>query len=176
MTMPDVIATPRLRLRPYRWQDLDDVLAYATDEVWARYLPVPWPYTRADGERFLAAQTLINREIEPCWAIEHDGRVVGGVTLRLTLEHRLGELGYALARVSWGHGIATEAVGAVVTTAFETLPALNRLRAVADRRNAASLRLMARLGMTCEGVLRQNRVCRGEAIDEVWYGLLRCER
>src|SRR5690606_9562843 len=84
MGMPDELATPRLRLRPYRWQDLDDIMAYATSANWARYLPVPWPYSRRDGERFLASQVLLDREREPCWAIEIDGHVVGGVNLRLS--------------------------------------------------------------------------------------------
>jgi RimJ/RimL family protein N-acetyltransferase len=34
---------------------------------------------------------------------------------------------------------------------------------------------MEKLGMSREGVLRQNRVERGEPIDEAWYGVLRAE-
>jgi ribosomal-protein-alanine N-acetyltransferase len=175
MSMPDELTTPRLRLRPYRWQDLDDIMAYATSETWARYLPVPWPYTRRDGERFLASQVLLDREREPCWAIEFEGHVVGGVNLRLSFEHRLGELGYALAEALWGRGLTTEAVRVVVASAFETYPDLNRIRASADARNVGSLRVMEKLGMTREGHLRQNRLFRGELTDEVWCGLLRDE-
>jgi RimJ/RimL family protein N-acetyltransferase len=175
MGMPDELATPRLRLRPYRWQDLDDIMAYATSANWARYLPVPWPYSRRDGERFLASQVLLDREREPCWAIEIDGHVVGGVNLRLSPEARLGEVGYALAEPLWGQGFATEAVRAVVTSAFETYPELNRIRASADARNVGSLRVMEKLGMMREGQLRQNRLFRGELTDEVWCGVLRGE-
>lgn len=175
MAMPEELTTPRLRLRPYRWLDLDDVMAYATSETWARYLPVPWPYTLHDGERFLASQVLLDREREPCWAIELDGHVVGGVNLRLSLEHRLAELGYALAHPLWGQGLTTEAVRAIVQCAFDTYPDLNRIRAVADARNVGSLRVLQKVGMAREGQLRQNRLFRGELTDEVWYGLLRSE-
>lgn len=175
MAMPDQITTPRLCLRPYRWQDLDDIMAYATDPDWARYLPVPWPYTRRDGERFLASQVLIDPERESCWAIEYEGHVVGGINLRYSPEHRLAELGYALARRAWGRGLMTEAARAVVQAAFAADPNLNRVRASADPRNVASLRVMDKLGMTREGVLRQNRYFRGELADEAWCGLLRCE-
>ena len=58
--LPDIIETPRLRLRGFRLQDLDDVLSYASDPEWARYLPVPQPYTRAEAERFLAGQVLLD--------------------------------------------------------------------------------------------------------------------
>lgn len=175
MAMPDTIITTRLRLRPHRWQDLDDIMAYATDAEWARYLPVPWPYSRRDGERFVASQVLLDHGREPCWAVEHEGRVVGGINLRLSPEHRLAELGYSLARHLWRRGVATEAVQAVLQTAFDADADLNRVRAVADARNLASLRVMAKVGMTREGVLRQNRMFRGTLIDEVWCGVLRSE-
>ncbi len=175
MALPDELITPRLRLRPYRWQDLDDVMAYATDAEWARYLPVPWPYTRRDGERFLASQVLLDAERVSCWAIEHEQRVVGGINLRHVPEHRLAELGYAVARRLWGHGVATEAARAVMRAAFAADPALNRIRACADPRNIRSLRVMDKLGMTREGVLRQNRLARGELTDESWCGVLRDE-
>jgi ribosomal-protein-alanine N-acetyltransferase len=46
---------------------------------------------------------------------------------------------------------------------------------MADARNIGSLRVMEKLGMVREGVLRQNRLVRGEFIDEVWCGMLRTE-
>jgi [ribosomal protein S5]-alanine N-acetyltransferase len=173
--MPDDIRTARLVLRPFLDTDVDDVMTYATDEAWARFLPVPQPYGRADALRFLAAEAAADRMQQPSWAAVLDGRVVGGINLRISAEHRLAEIGYALARRVWGQGLATEAAHAVVDTAFRTLPDLNRIRAVADSRNVASLRLLAALGMRREGVLRQNRVLRGELVDEVWCGILRRE-
>jgi RimJ/RimL family protein N-acetyltransferase len=46
---------------------------------------------------------------------------------------------------------------------------------MADARNISSLRVMEKLGMVREGVLRQNRLVGGECIDEVWCGVLRPE-
>lgn len=175
MPMPEELTTRRLFLRPYHWQDIDDVMAYATDEAWARYLPVPWPYTRRDAEQFLASQVLLDPAREARWAIVLDGTVVGGVNLRRSPEHRLAELGYALARAVWGRGLATEAARAVIRAAFEADSELNRIRAVADPRNVASVRVLEKAGMTREGILRQNRMFRGELMDEAWYGILREE-
>ena len=39
------------------------------------------------------------------------------------------------------------------------------VRAMADARNTASHRVLEKLGMSSEGVLRQNRVIRGEPIE-----------
>lgn len=62
--LPDVLNTEQLRLRLFRLQDVDDVLSYATDPAWARYLPVPQPYTRADAEKFIAGQLLLDESIQ----------------------------------------------------------------------------------------------------------------
>src|SRR5882724_5562221 len=94
--LPDLIATARLVLRPWRFEDVDEVLSYASDEEWGRYLPVPRPYVRADAVDFLARQVLLDRVVHPAWAIVLDGVVSGGIDLRFSLEHRLGEMGWSI--------------------------------------------------------------------------------
>lgn len=173
--LPEVIETERLRLRPWALGDLDDILSYATDEEWARFLPVPIPYGPADGEEFLARQVLLDRKVHPSWAVVLDGSVIGGTNVRFQFEHALGEMGYSIARRHWGRGYATEAAGAVIDAAFRTHPDLERLRAMADARNTASLRVLEKVGMTKEGLLRRNRIMRDESVDEVWFGILRGE-
>ncbi|MBI5813880.1 MAG: GNAT family N-acetyltransferase [Meiothermus silvanus] len=59
------------------------------------------------------------------------------------------DLGYRLARRSWGHGYATEAARAVVAYAFDTL-GLGRLVATIDPQNLASLRVAEKIGMRYE--------------------------
>lgn len=173
--LPEIIETARLRLRPYHLRDVDDVLGYATDPEWGRYLPVPQPYTRADAERFIAGQVLLDREVHPAWVIEQEGTGIGGINLRFYFDHHVGEMGYSLAHSYWGQGLTTEAAHAVMDTAFAAYPSLYRIRAMADERNLGSLRVMEKLGMVREGTLRQNRLLRGEYIDEVWCGVLRPE-
>jgi [ribosomal protein S5]-alanine N-acetyltransferase len=173
--MADLIKTERLLLRPFRIQDAEDVFAYASDEAWLRYLPLSVPYTRGDADRFLATQILLDRQEHPAWAIELQGKVAGGVNLRFLFDHRVAELGYAIARPLWGQGLTTEASRAVLGAAFEHYPELHRVRARADARNLGSIRVMEKLGMRREGLLREDRLARGEFIDEVIYGLLRRE-
>jgi RimJ/RimL family protein N-acetyltransferase len=173
--LPDVLNTENLRLRPFHLQDVDDVLSYATDPEWVRYLPVPQPYTRADAEKFIAGQLLLDREAHPAWAIVQAGAVIGGLNIRFDLANRVVELGYSIARPYWERGLATETARAAVDAAFSVYADLNRTRAMADGRYVASLSVMEKLAMMREGVLRQNRLVRGEFINEVWCGLLRTE-
>jgi RimJ/RimL family protein N-acetyltransferase len=154
---------------------VEAVLAYADDVEWARYLPVPWPYLRQHAVEFIARQLLLDRQIHPSWAIAADGAVVGGINIRFQPECRSASIGWSITRGVWGRGFATEAAGAVIAAAYVGHDDLNRVEAWADARNLASRRVMEKLGMTHEGVLRQSRVERGELIDMAHYSVLRSE-
>lgn len=173
--IPDEIKTERLHLRPFRFSDLDAVLRYADDAEWSRFLPVPTPYTELDAQQFLARTTLTNRNDHPSWAITLDGTAIGGINIQFSHDHRIAEIGYSLARAQWNRGYTTEAARAVVDTAFSRYVQLRRIRALADKRNIASIRVMEKIGMTLEGCLRSNRYIRDEFVDDVCYGLLRNE-
>ena len=172
---PNIIETARLRLRPFRLDDVEAVLRYAADPEWARYLPVPQPYLREHAEQFVASQVLLDRERHPAWAIEHSEVVRGGINIRFDFANHVGEMGYSIARSHWGQGLTTEAAQAVRDAAFMASGDLKRIRAMADARNIGSLRVMEKIGMRREGTLQQNRITRGESIDEVWCGILRSE-
>lgn len=173
---PDTIRSERLELRPWQAGDADDVFAYASDPEWSKFLRVlPTPYRREDAETFLVRQADFDRRTHPSWAITLDGHAVGGVNLRVHPQHRLAEMGYSIARRLWGRGYCTEAARAVVDAAFVGYPRLNRIRAMADRENVASQRVLEKLGMQREGILRQNRIEGGVLMDETWWGLLRSE-
>lgn len=175
-TLPEVIETERLVLRPFELTDVDDVLAYAQDPEWSRYLKaLPRPYLREDAERFVARQLLLDRAAHPSWAVVVHDTVIGGINLRFTFEHGLAELGYSIARTHWNNGLCSEAARAVIHSAFSSLDDLNRIQARADVRNGASQRVMEKVGMVKEGVLRQSRIERGEALDEAWYSILRSQ-
>ena len=152
--LPERIETDRLVLRRWSLADADDVLAYAADPEWSRFLPVPRPYERRHAEEAVAGWVLEEWSTNPDWAIEIDGRASGGITLRIDHQHRRGELGYALARRHWGNGFMTEAARAVIDAAFTCLPDLARVQASANSKNRASIRVMERLGMTYEGTIR----------------------
>ena len=64
------------------------------------------------------------------------------------------ELGFWVAGQAWGKGYATEAARRIVRHAFEELK-LNRVYAHHMVRNPASGKVLEKLGMTREGLLRQ---------------------
>lgn len=78
-------------------------------------------------------------------------KAVGAIAVRK--DGFKGNMGYVLARRHWNKGYMTEAGRVVVDLAFAD-PAIMRVGAFCDAANAASARVMEKMGMTREGVLR----------------------
>ena len=175
-SLPLNLSTDRTVLRRLKTSDVEDVLDYASDVEWARYLPaVPQPYLREHAEEFIARTILEDWEAHPTWAIEIQGKVLGGLNLTVELEDRRARLGYGIARSHCGRGLVAEAAACVIDAAFNNLEQLIRVYATADVRNLASQRVMEKLGMSREGVHRQDRMSRGALLDSVYYAILRSE-
>ena len=84
------------------------------------------------------------------------------------------ELGYDLDRTYWGLGYMTEAARAVVGCEFTTLN-LHRIFAECHPANAASMRIMQKLGTIYEGHLRENVWVKGNWWDTIIYAILEHE-
>ena len=67
-----------------------------------------------------------------------------------------GELGYSLGSKWWGNGYMTEAVSAVIDYAFNKV-GFNRIYASCHEENIASKKVMEKLSMTYEGLLRDGQ-------------------
>jgi RimJ/RimL family protein N-acetyltransferase len=182
--LPRVLTTGRLSLRPWRLDDVDAVMRYASLPEWAEFLPVPQPYTRAHAEEFVAGQRLCSWKGTGAWALcvrDHaaprlvaDDVPEGGVDLARDTDHRA-SLGFALAPARWGRGYIVEAARAVIDAGFRCWPDLQRIYAFADARNTRSRRVLEKLGLREEGVLRGHHCHRGVLVNTVHFGLLRDE-
>jgi RimJ/RimL family protein N-acetyltransferase len=168
------LRTERLLLRPYRLTDVEDEFAYRSDPEFSRYLDYRQPFTREDAERKVAICLTEPWEKYQTFAVVFEGRVIGAVNLEQDAANQIAMLGYAIAREHWGKDIAMEAARALIDWAFETFN-LAKIWASADLRNERSWRVMEKLGMRREGVLRSHFVGRDGRHDDVHYGLLREE-
>jgi [ribosomal protein S5]-alanine N-acetyltransferase len=87
------------------------------------------------------------------WAVveRESGTLIGDAGLFLSLSSGPEvEVGYTLARSTWGHGYATEAARACLDAAFGPLD-LDEVIALVVPDNARSLRVVTRLGMVPDG-------------------------
>ncbi len=175
MSRKPQIRTRRLLLRSFMSGDAPIVAQLCNEpDIAATTLNIPHPYTVSMASEWIKGQREREESmIEWVWAItrpQHEG-VVGAVGLVFTLRHARGELGYWIGKPFWNQGYCTEAARAVLSTAFEELE-MNRVHASHFERNPASGRVMEKIGMHKEGVLRQHYQKGSHFEDVVTYGIL----
>jgi ribosomal-protein-alanine N-acetyltransferase len=173
-----MLTTPRLRLRPFAETDTDPIFALQSNAHVLRYWDAPPWRKRAQAQRFIAGCEQMEQEGTGArLAIERaaDNAFIGWCSLaKWNPDYRSGKMGYCLDDTVWGKGFATEAAGALLRWAFDTLD-LNRVQAETDTRNTASSRVLEKLGFVREGTLREDCIVDGEVSDSWVYGLLRRE-
>lgn len=142
--------TPRLTIRPWRERDRPDLERMATDLDMMRYVTGrAWPAAQID--EFLGRQQRHIRNHGVCFgAVELGDRMqVVGVAGMQPLDGAdfKGdfELGWWIWKDFWGQGLAVEAVTPFVTHARNM--GLERVLAVIDPPNSASIRVAEKLGM-----------------------------
>ena len=113
---------------------------------------------------------IANGPDHPDFVVERDGRVIGKAGFYV-----LPDVGYILHPDCWGQGLASEAVGAAVDHVFRTC-GLETLTADVDPENAASIRLLERLGFVRTGFGERTWNVGGVWKDSVFYALSRADR
>ena len=150
--------TPRLMLRPFTADDVDDLYGlFSLPEV-ARWSGTGQPMTDVQQARDRIDGMPERAGSHPAAGIfhtSHAGEFVG-MTILAPLRPSAGnprdvhEIGWHLHPDHWGHGYATEAASALVDRGFAA--GLPELWAVTDPDNVRSQAVCRRLGMTDLGL------------------------
>lgn len=172
---PVTLTTARLVLRPLLASDALDVFAACSDSRLTETTIFETHRTMADADAFLAHVAGPNRN------------PTGGITLAVTRGERLVgccgffpvagtthavELGYWIAVPEWGRGYATEAATRLLEHAFENSDT-HRVQARVFAGNAASVRVLGKLGFRDEGTHRAAVLRRGKYVDVMMFARLR---
>jgi aminoglycoside 6'-N-acetyltransferase len=171
------VVRERVRLRPIVDTDLEAMVSYRGDAEVCRFLPFD-PQTpediRARIGHLFGGTSLEGERGGVVLAIEQraDGTVIGDLVLfHLDRDAGSAEIGWVVSPAASGRGLATEAVRALIDTAFEVY-GLRRLVARIDAENVRSLALAERVGMRREAHLVENEWFKGRWSDEIDYGIL----
>ncbi len=172
------LASPRLRLEPLGEHHLDGLLALFDAEIW-RWYSVTLD-SRDAQERWLrgllaeqsrgAVMAYAARELE-------HGELVGSTSyLNIVVPHRRVEIGSTWWAPRWQRTfVNTTAKRLMLAHAFEAMGAL-AVELRTDALNARSRAAIERLGASCDGLLRAQRICDdGRVRNTVVYSLLDVE-
>jgi RimJ/RimL family protein N-acetyltransferase len=172
------IQTRRLVLRPFEKEDLPAFMGYRSDPRVARFQSWEPTYGLAEAERFLASQHGLTFGRPGDWvqlaAVDRaSGDLCGDCAARVATDQpATAEVGITFAPAAQGHGLAAEALGAVIARLFQAHD-MHRVFAQADDRNTAVHRLLERVGMRCEARLLEADWFKGEWTTVQVYALLR---
>jgi RimJ/RimL family protein N-acetyltransferase len=147
-----LLVTERMRLRPFRPEDVDALWEIQGDAETMRWYP--HPFAREESEGWIVRNLeRYEREGAGHWAAEllENGRLAGSCGLIVQPVDGVAELeaGGMLHRALWNQGLATEAGAACRDLAFGAM-GRTRLISLVRPENLASCRVAEKLGMTVE--------------------------
>ncbi|MFB1082596.1 GNAT family N-acetyltransferase [Jeotgalibacillus sp. JSM ZJ347] len=172
------IETNRLILRMYSENDAPDVAGMCNNvSIYQHTLNIPYPYTKEDALTWIGFHDE-NRKNERMYDLavtdKVTGELYGSVGISIHKAFNNGELGYWIGEEHWGKGYATEAAEAMIRFAFGE-KGLHKVYARCFDTNPASGKVIEKLGMKKEGVLREHVKKDGAFVNLIHYGLLGSE-
>ena len=176
--MIPTLHTARLTLRPFTAADGPRVKLLAGERAIADTTgSIAHPYEDGMAESWIAKHAEgfeAGKSLHLAVTMTASGELLGAIGLTMSPPHRHAELGYWLGTPYWGRGYTTEAGGAMIRHGFTEL-GLARIYAHHLRRNPASGRILQKLGMQPEGMMRRHYLKWDVLEDIVLHGLLREE-
>ncbi len=154
---PPLFTTDRLVIEPLTLADDAFVVALLTDPDWLRYIGDRGVRTTDDARRYLETGPMASYAAHGFGLYRVARRDTGvpigicGLLRRATLPDV--DIGFAFLPDYRAQGYAFEAASATLSYARDTLD-LPRIVAIVSPENAASIRLLLKLGMVQEGMVR----------------------
>lgn len=170
--------TKRLIIRRLTSSDLDDYYEIASN-------PIVSAETIWDRHRNLDdTKSYLNRISNRCenkeeihWGIifKETNKLIGRTGLiNIDPVHEKAELGYVLSNHYWNQGITTEATLPILEYVLNEV-GFNRIEARCRVNNIGSYKVMEKLGLTFEGILRKQLKIKGKFMDQKLYSILKDE-
>ena len=176
MRPPEVLEGAQVRIRRSTLADSDAVFWAAADPEVMRFMDWPAHDSEADARDYLSgcAQRWTSGD-EYHWIIEERAAKSPLGCLACRLRGSEADFGYFIARSLWGRGYATEAVKLLMSWLMAQ-PGILRIWASTDADNRRSIRLLERVGLHPEALLKMHTLrpnIGGAPRDTLVYALTR---
>lgn len=172
------LETSRLILRRFEKDDAKDMYEnWAKDEEVVKFLT--WKkYEDVEEANKTISSWIENYKKDDFYeyaiVLKDTNDLVGSMCAITYTEKKVAYLGYCIGRKWWGNGIVVEACEKLIEYLFLEV-GFNRIAAICDVENINSEKVMKKLGMKYEGILRQNGLSNRGIYDEVYYSILKSE-
>jgi RimJ/RimL family protein N-acetyltransferase len=173
-----MLTTERLNLRLFQKSDAETVALLCNNyNIYKSTLYLPYPYHINDALSWIETHYdnfIADKLYEFAITDKETGEVFGAIALSNNKNFNHGELAYWIGESYWARGYATEAAKAVLQFAFKEVK-LHKVFARYFSSNIASGKIMEKIGMKQEGILKEHIFKEGKYEDLVYYGILEKE-
>lgn len=171
---PTTVGTERLIIRPYRLSDLSDLYRVCSNPKIG--VVGGWkPHESIEESEMILRYYFMAEPNRWALTMRNSGEFIGSIGFSEDTKRsnpNVKSLGYWLAEESWGQGIMTEAVKAIVDYAFKKL-GFEIITADCYPHNPASRRVLEKSGFIYEGTLHEaTQIFNGEVYDLECFYLL----
>lgn len=172
------IYTDRLELRLFDKQDAEMVKELCNNiNIYRTTLYIPYPYTLNDALVWIECHKKNfdeDRSYELAITDKENGDLLGAISLSNNRQFNNGEIAYWIGEKYWGKGYGTEAAKAIIDFAFKEKK-LHKVFARYFKSNPASGKIMKKIGMKQEGLLKDQVIKDGKYEDLFYYGIINPE-
>ncbi|MGP1908006.1 GNAT family N-acetyltransferase [Metabacillus sp. JX24] len=173
------LSSDRVFLREMNEEDWVDVHRYASQERVSLFQP--WGPNSEEDTKAFVQQVLEDSSQENrtryVFAIvnKEDNKMIGAGELNIRdRDNKAGEISYIVNPDFWGNGIATDVANLLITLGFKEFK-LHRIFATCDPRNIGSFRVMEKVGMIREGIIRDALKLKDGWRDSLLFSVLEYE-
>lgn len=168
------IDTERLILSQLEEKDIPFIVEFLQHRIFSDLTSnIPYPYTEEDATFWLKmSKDAFENKTGFTFGIRNkEGQLIGAIGLHDRDDDKA-ELGYWIGIPYWNKGYVTEAAKAIVNFGFEELE-LNKIYATHLIHNPASGKIMEKIGMEKEALLKQHVKHDTEYFDLVMYSIFK---
>jgi len=170
-----MITTKRLVLRLFQTSDAETVATLCNNyNIYKSTMYLPFPYSIDDALSWIEFHydnLIEDFSYEFAVTDKETGELYGSIGLSNNIDFNQGEIAYWIGEPYWGKGYATEAAQAILQFAFEEKK-LHKVFARYFSSNPASGKVMEKIGMNQEGILKDHVIKDGKYEDIVYYGII----
>lgn len=173
-----VLKTDRLTLRKLKMGDADDLYECSSDPEVSKFMPWETHISLKNSEEYIemAIEHYLTGQLAP-WGITltESDKLIGTIEFVKWLpNHYRAEISFVLSKYFWGNGYILEATKRVIRFGFENMD-LQKIEGLSMIENVQSQRVLQKLGMRFEGVLRNHWWIKDQFRDIVQYSILKKE-
>jgi RimJ/RimL family protein N-acetyltransferase len=159
-------------MRQFEENDINDAFKYLSNDDTMYFIEEP--FSLEQTIKFITKYGISEEPYIYALVEKHNNKVIGHVIFHSTESDEIYEIGCIIGKEYQHKGYAFEILSSLIAYSFNHLK-LHKIMAETIQGNENCIKLLNKLNLKQEGILRKHNWDHGKWVDEYYYGLLREE-